>query len=30
MDFDARIKQMLGILKLDDEEQRVGELSGGR
>jgi len=29
-DFDARIKQMLGILKLDDEEQRVGELSGGQ
>jgi ATP-binding cassette subfamily F protein uup len=29
-DTDARIKQMLGILKLDDEEQRVGELSGGQ
>jgi ATP-binding cassette subfamily F protein uup len=29
-DFDSRITQMLGILKLEDEEQRVGELSGGQ
>jgi ATP-binding cassette subfamily F protein uup len=29
-DLDMRIKQMLGILKLNDEEQRVSELSGGQ
>jgi ATP-binding cassette subfamily F protein uup len=29
-DLDARIRQMLGILKLNDEEQLVGTLSGGQ
>ncbi|MBN2761584.1 MAG: ABC-F family ATP-binding cassette domain-containing protein [Bacteroidales bacterium] len=29
-DLDARINQMLGILKLTDEDQRVGSLSGGQ
>jgi ATP-binding cassette subfamily F protein uup len=29
-DLDAKIKQMLGILKLADEEQLVGTLSGGQ
>jgi ATP-binding cassette subfamily F protein uup len=29
-DLDTRIKQMLGILKLNDEEQLVGTLSGGQ
>ena len=29
-DLDSRIRQMLGILKLDDEERQVGTLSGGQ
>ena len=29
-DLDARINQMLGILKLNDEDQLVGALSGGQ
>jgi ABC transport system ATP-binding/permease protein len=29
-DLDAKIKQMLGILKLHDEDQLVGTLSGGQ
>jgi ABC transport system ATP-binding/permease protein len=29
-DYDARIKQMLGILNLNDEEQPVATLSGGQ
>jgi ABC transport system ATP-binding/permease protein len=29
-DLDAKIKQMLGILKLNDEDQLVGTLSGGQ
>jgi len=29
-DLDSRIRQMLGVLKLNDEEQLVGTLSGGQ
>ena len=29
-DLDSKIKQMLGILKLEDEDQLVGSLSGGQ
>ena len=29
-DLDAKIKQMLGVLRLNDEEQLVGTLSGGQ
>ncbi len=29
-DLDAKIRQMLGILRLDDEDQLVGTLSGGQ
>ena len=29
-DLDSKIKQMLGVFKLNDEEQLVGTLSGGQ